>query len=146
MSKGTGVNNPTPDVVLLYCEHCTAPGVAAISTSMKGAGFNAKLEMLPCSSKVETSYLLKILENGADGIELVTCPLGACRCLDGNVRAEKRVEFAKKNLATIGMGADRLGITRGACLTFNQLKDLAGQRAQAVTPLGINPMKGGHTR
>lgn len=146
MPKDNGGNDSTARVVVLYCEHCTAPGAAAISTSVRSAVLDARMEMLPCSSKVEASYLLKILENGADGVELVTCPLGACRCLDGNVRAEKRVEYARGLLKTIGMGADRLGMTRGAALTFNQLNDLASQRAQAVDPLGTNPMKGGNTR
>jgi len=135
-----------PHVVLLYCERCTAHGVAVISTAVRSNRCSVKMEMLPCSSKIEASHLLKIIERGADGVEVVTCPLGACQFLDGNIRAEKRIECARRYLGEIGMGADRLGMTRGAELTSVKLMEIAGKRAQAAAPLGANPMKGGNTR
>jgi F420-non-reducing hydrogenase iron-sulfur subunit len=145
MRQGTG-DEFRPHVVLLYCEHCMAEGVAAISMSPKSDGFSVKMEMLPCSSKIEPSHVLKIIEGGADGVEVVTCPVGVCQFLDGNIRAEKRIEYTRKFLVEIGMGADRLGMSRGTGLTLKDLTEIAGKRAQAAAPLGINPMKGGNTR
>lgn len=145
MPNPTTAAEDVSQIVLLYCEHCTSRGAAALSTTVKSDSFSARMEMLPCSSKVEASYVLKILEKGADGVEVVGCPVGACRFLEGTIRAEKRIEFAKKHLATIGMGAERLGMTRGADFTKDQLVAIAQKRAQVVAPLGKNPMKGGNT-
>lgn len=131
-----------PHIVVLYCERCTAKEPATPSAPARTVGFSVRMEMLPCSSKVEVSHVLKIIEHGADGVEVVCCPPGACQCIDGNVRAEKRIDYAGKLLDQVGMGRDRLGITHGAALSAGDLAGVAKARAQAVGPLGANPMKG----
>jgi coenzyme F420-reducing hydrogenase delta subunit len=98
--------------------------------------------MMPCSSKIEISHLLKILAEGADGVEVVGCAEKQCRFLDGNVRAEKRIEYARQLLDKIHMSMDRLGMDRGENLTVSQLKNLAEKRAHAVMTLAPSPMKG----
>ena len=58
---------------------------------------------LPCSGKVELIYLLKAFETGADGVFLITCPVGRCRYLEGNLRARKRAAAVGALLAEIGL-------------------------------------------
>jgi coenzyme F420-reducing hydrogenase delta subunit len=86
---------------------------------------------------------LKILEQGADGVELVGCPKDKCRFLVGSLQAEKRVQRASGLLDEIRMGGERLGLTRAQKLSVQELLDLANARAKAVIPLGRNPMKKG---
>jgi len=59
---------------------------------------------LPCSGKVDVPYLVKAFETGADGVVIVTCELGQCRHLEGNMRAEKRAEAVDSLLEEIGAG------------------------------------------
>ena len=99
--------------------------------------------MMPCSSKVEIPHVLRILEQGADGVELVACPQDRCRFLVGSLRAEKRIERASGLLDEIRMGGARLGLSRRAKLAAEDLVALAAARAEAVRPLGPNPMKKG---
>jgi len=134
-----------PHIVLLYCSRCVTRTPSTTPATVHGDGCSVLLDMLPCSSKVETSHLLRIIEQGADGVEVVCCPVGACQCIDGNVRADKRIEYARRFLGQIGIGADRLGLTHGAALSVDDLVGFAAKRAQAVAPLGANPMKGEHT-
>ena len=63
---------------------------------------------LPCSGKADIPYLVKAFETGADGILIVTCELGQCRHLEGNMRAEKRAEAVDKLLEEIGAGTGRI--------------------------------------
>jgi coenzyme F420-reducing hydrogenase delta subunit len=63
---------------------------------------------LPCSGKVNLPYLVKIFETGADGAVVLTCKNGECRFIEGNLRAQKRVQAVDGLLEEIGMGKKRI--------------------------------------
>ena len=135
-----------PEIVVLYCQHC-ASGQADIATEVSGkSAFAVRCVMMPCSSKVEAHHILKILEEGADGVEVVGCPADKCMLLVGSSRAEKRVNYAAGLLDEIGMGGERVGMSRGQGLSARGLMALAKARADAVVALGPNPMKKGDSR
>lgn len=131
-------NGKDRQLVVLHCNHSINNGTIPQSPS----GFNVKFVTLPCTSKVEAYYILKTLAEGADGIELVTCPDKKCKMLLGSERAEKRIEYAQRILAEIGIGADRIGISRGESLMSDEIRRIVENRAAAVRALGPSPMKG----
>jgi coenzyme F420-reducing hydrogenase delta subunit len=131
-----------PEIILLYCQRCLEEAADLFIAAKATSRFAAKLVMMPCTSKVEESHLLKLLAEGADGVQVVGCPFQQCQRLLGNVRAEKRVEHVRGYLREIGLGAERLGMERGLHFSGLQLLLLAEKRAHAVRPLGPNPMKG----
>ena len=132
-----------PEVVLLYCQHCVGNGAQIVVKLQEACGFSARPIMMPCSSKIEVPYILRILEQGADAVEVVACPDGGCRFLVGSLRAEKRVNYIRGLLAQINVGVERVGISRGPGLSGEELLALAADRAEAVKKLGPNPMKKG---
>ena len=132
-----------PEIVVLYCQHSVEGSAAVDVASQQMRGLTVRPSMLPCSSKVEIPHLLKILEQGADAVELVACPQDRCRFLVGSLKAENRVDRASGLLEKIGMGGERLGLSRRAKLSAQDLLALAKARAEAVKPLGPNPMKEG---
>lgn len=135
-----------PEVVLLYCQHCLRED-ADITAQSKGiSGFRVQSVMMPCSSKIEVSYILKILERGADAVQVVVCPANKCRFLIGSSRTVKRIEYVRRLLDEIDIGAERVGIRSAAGLSAEKLMYLAAERAKAVEPLGANPMKNGELR
>ena len=135
-----------PEVVLLYCRHSLGDD-SDITAAVKGtSGFSVQSVMMPCSSKIEVSYILKILERGADAVQVVVCPANKCRFLIGSSRTAKRIEYIRRLLDEIDIGAERVGISSAAGLSGEHLIDLAAQRAKAVEPLGANPMKNGELR
>ena len=81
-----------------------------------------KIISLPCSGKADIPYLVKAFETGADGVVIVTCELGQCRHLEGNMRAEKRAEAVDKLLEEIGAGT--------GCITAIHVKE--GQTEETV--------------
>jgi coenzyme F420-reducing hydrogenase delta subunit len=99
--------------------------------------------MMPCSSKIEVSYILKMLESGADAIEVVACPEKSCKYLVGSLRTERRIEYVRGLLKKIGYAPERVGISRKLSQSPEQLIEIARARADAVRPFGVNPMKKG---
>lgn len=131
-----------PEIVALYCRQCLDAEERPQEGARQAKGFSARLVMLPCSSKVEAYQMLKVLEQGVDGVLLVGCPEKSCRFLVGSRRAEKRLTRAGQLLDQVGMGAGRLALKRAADLTTADILALAGQLAEQVKTLGPNPMKG----
>jgi coenzyme F420-reducing hydrogenase delta subunit len=73
-------------------------------------GITVKTIGLPCSGKVDISYLMKAFETGADGVILITCKKNECRNSEGNLRAQKRAEAVESLLEEIGLGTGRMTV------------------------------------
>jgi coenzyme F420-reducing hydrogenase delta subunit len=142
--KDTERMSSVPEIVVLYCQHSVAPDADVAVAAQQARGFLLRPKMMPCSSKVEVPHLLRILEQGADGVELVACPEDKCRFLVGSLMAGKRVRRAKELLEEIRFGSERLGISHTQPLSAEGLLGLAKARAEVVKPLGPNPMKKGN--
>ena len=134
------------EIVVLYCRYCIGDDEVMKIKQKEYDSFTARFLAMPCTSKIEISHLLKIIAEGADGLQVVSCKENQCHHLVGNIRAEKRIEYARRLLDEIRMGADRLGIDRGEGLSFSYLVNLARQRAETVRPYGPNLMKRGAAR
>ncbi len=74
----------------------------------KDFGKQIRFYPLPCSGRIESIQLMRALESGSDIVYLLACPIGTCRYQEGNIRAEKRVEFTKKLVEEIGLEGDRI--------------------------------------
>ncbi|MFH1156117.1 MAG: hydrogenase iron-sulfur subunit [Pseudomonadota bacterium] len=96
-------------VVVFYCVNCV--DVNALRLECREQGMTAATFVsLPCSGKVNLLYLLKAVENGADGVFLLTCPKQACRFLEGSSRAENRVRAVDDLLDETGLGKGHIRV------------------------------------
>jgi F420-non-reducing hydrogenase iron-sulfur subunit len=147
MSNRAEQAKPGLEIVVLYCQHgiCEDAKASAWFQAPGGEaeGFSIRAVMMPCSSKIEVPYILKLLESGADAVEVVACPEKSCKLLTGSLRAEKRVEYIRGLLEKIGYSPERVGISRKLAQKPDELIKSAKARAAAVRPLGDNPMKTG---
>lgn len=101
------MKNRALKIYLFYCSNSLdAKELSQCRDELKD--HQLKVIGLPCSGKVDVPYLVKAFETGADGIVIVTCELGKCRHLEGNMRAEKRAEAVDSLLEEIGAGTGRI--------------------------------------
>jgi len=142
MARTSDLEQFVPQIVVLYCRQCIADDTDAAEAAKSVAGIDPRFVMMSCSSKIEPSHLLKLLDQGADGVAVVGCPQDRCRFLVGNTMAEKRIEYTRGLLDKIGMGAERVAMERGTGLSAAQLAEVAERRAAAVKALGPSPMRG----
>jgi coenzyme F420-reducing hydrogenase delta subunit len=132
MNNKNEQSNGVPRIAVLYCQNCLVKDADITSAMQKVNGFSVNPSMQPCSSKVQLSHVLKVLDQEADGVQVVACPEKSCRFLIGSSRAENRIAFGRQMLDRIQMGAERLGIIHKSGLSGEDLIDLAAQRAEMV--------------
>lgn len=101
--------------------------------------FELKTVKLPCSSMVKDVFLLRAFEAGADAVIVVVCPEGACRYIEGNIRAEKRIGWIKKLLDEIGLDGERLSLFNIASGDEAAVAEVIQRTLKDLTDLGPNP-------
>ena len=55
-----------------------------------------------------TAHGCHIIFSGADGVMVAGCDEGSCHFIQGNLRAKKRVQYAKELLEEVGINPERL--------------------------------------
>lgn len=130
-----------PEITAFTCIYC-----GFMSADTAGALYflypaNVKLLKLPCTGKVDVEYILKAFEKGADGVYVVACPLGNCHHLEGNVRATRRIAYAKKLLDEIGLGGNRVEIFYMSGGQGGAFAEAARTMTERIRRMGPNPLR-----
>lgn len=133
-------NNFEPQIIAFCCHYC-AYGAADLAGSMRlNYPANVKIVKLPCTGKVDILYLLKAFEDGADGVYVAGCLDGNCHFTDGNIKAKRRVNQAKKLLDEIGIGSDRLEMFNMSASMGPKFAEVAREMTEKIRNLGANPL------
>lgn len=130
-----------PDITAFTCIYCGAMAGDSAGTERVTYPANVKFIRLPCTGKVDVEYILKAFEQGADGVYVIACPIGNCHHEWGNVRATKRVEYAKKLLDDIGLGRGRLGIYYASGGQGHAFANAAREMTARIRRMGPSPVK-----
>ena len=131
-------------VTIFHCINVFGDGDALPVEAEDGVALN--FVKMPCSSMVKDVFLLRAFEAGADVVAVLVCAEGACRYVEGNLRAKKRVQWVKALLDEIGLDGRRLAlfnVTAADTLTTVQFIREACSLAAA---LGPSPVKGAADR
>jgi coenzyme F420-reducing hydrogenase delta subunit len=132
-----------PVIVAFCCHYCAYAAADLAGVSRMQYPPNVKIVQLLCTGKVDVLYLLKAFEYGADGVYVAGCEEGTCHFLTGNIRARKRVEYAKKLLDEIGIGGQRLEMYNMSAAMGQKFADVAREMTERIKSLGPNPIKMG---
>ncbi len=95
-----------------------------------------KILSVPCSSKVETLSIIKSFESGVDGIFVLGCKENTCRLLDGNLRAQRTINYTKKLLNEINIETDRLTMLQLGTSEFKDFNLVARYMSGLIRNLG----------
>lgn len=100
-----------------------------------------KIIKVPCTGRVDVLTLLKAFESGVDGVYVAGCMEGECHFLKGNLRARKRVQYAKTLLAEVGIEPERLEMYNLSAAQGQRFAAIANEMADKVRALGPSPIK-----
>ncbi|MFX1486369.1 MAG: hydrogenase iron-sulfur subunit [Promethearchaeota archaeon] len=130
-----------PIILAFCCNECSYAAADLAGTSRLQYPTNVRIILIPCTGRIDLTYIFESFVNGADGVLVEGCLKDQCHYVDGNYRAERRVEFAKRILDEIGIGNERLEmhfISAGMPVKF---AEVAREFVRKIKKLGPNPLK-----
>ncbi|HHY39513.1 MAG TPA: hydrogenase iron-sulfur subunit [Clostridia bacterium] len=97
-------------IAVFACEHSAYFALEKALSSLGGAIYDGSVHLfsVPCSGRVDVLHILKTFQSGMDGVLVLGCFKEGCNFVEGNIRAEKRVDYAKTLLQEIGINPDRV--------------------------------------
>ena len=133
-------NEQKRNLAVFYCRNVPESNENARRALEKKYGPSVKFFPVVCSGRMDMIHLLKALEDFADAAYIVTCPEGACRYFEGNLRAGKRVEMAKNIIESIGLERERIGIIVGSAKDPKTLEAHVKEIATRTADLAPSPV------
>jgi coenzyme F420-reducing hydrogenase delta subunit len=135
------MTNFEPKILALCCHYC-AYAAADLAGSMRiQYPPNVRVLRLPCTGKVDSSYLIKAFERGIDGVIVAGCLEGGCHFQEGNLRAKKRVTLVRELMEEIGLESARLEMFNLSSAMGQTFADIVKEMTDRIKELGPNPLK-----
>jgi len=101
-----GGSNGNNSIHIYYCRNAADGIPATFAKPREGV----LVEAVPCTGRIDTRYLLKAFESGARAVCILACPNGACKSMEGNLRAAVRVGAVNQLLSEAGLPSDSVRI------------------------------------
>ena len=133
-------NEQKRNLAVFYCRNVPDSNEMARRDLEKKYGSSVKFFPVVCSGRMDMIHLLKALEDFADAAYIVTCPEGACRYFEGNLRAKKRVEKAKSIIESIGLERERIEIILGSVKDTKTLSEQVSDIVKRTADLTQSPV------
>jgi coenzyme F420-reducing hydrogenase delta subunit len=130
-----------PEIIFFCCNYCSYAAADLAGSLRMNYPPNIKIIIVPCSGRVDIIHLLHAFEQGADGVFVTGCMEGDCHFINGNIRAKKRVNYAKKILGEIGIEQDRVGMYNISASDAPEFVKVAKLITEKITALGPSPLK-----
>ncbi|MGD0915160.1 MAG: hydrogenase iron-sulfur subunit [Thermodesulfobacteriota bacterium] len=130
-----------PKIVAFCCDQSGYVAADMAGTLKLKLPKNVEIVRVPCAGRIETIYLLKALEKGADGVLIFACYEENCQFLRGNLRARGRLSYAHRMLEKIGLEKERVEICYLATNSGVKLAETLHRKSEQLRKLGPNPAK-----
>lgn len=106
MAKADSTKEPT--VVAFLCNWCSYAGADLAGVSRMQYPANVRIVRVPCSGRVDPLYIIKALQEGADGVLVSGCHPGDCHYISGNLVARRKFAMLKSFLGYLGIEPERV--------------------------------------
>ena len=114
-----------PKIVGFLCNWCSYTGADLAGTSRIQYPPNIRIIRVMCSARIDPTFVVEALAQGADGVLICGCHPGDCHYSEGNYKAMRRFPLLKKLLnilrhrgpaRALGLGQRQRGPKiRGCC-------------------------------
>ena len=91
---------------------------------------------VPCTGRINPFFIIKALQEGADGVLVSGCHPGECHYLTGNLSAKRKFAMLKRFLSYIGVEGDRTMFTWVSASEGERFAHVIKAVTAAVTALG----------
>jgi len=135
------MKNLKPRLVVFSCPWCCFQMADLSGATQLDYSPQVKINIVPCSGRVEIIDLMKTFESGADGVLVLGCLEDKCHHQNGSLTAKRRVSYIKGLLKDIGLGEKRLEMFMLSPSSGPKPEEIIGNMVEQVKGLGSSPIK-----
>lgn len=97
-----------PVIIGFTCNWCSYRAADLAGTARMKYAPNARLIRLMCSGRLDPTFVLRALSEGADGVMITGCHPGECHYIEQNYKALRRYLLLKRVLVGMGIEPERV--------------------------------------
>jgi F420-non-reducing hydrogenase iron-sulfur subunit len=130
-----------PTIVGFLCNWCSYTGADLAGTSRIHYAPNVRVIRVMCSARIDPTFVLKALRDGADGVLICGCHPGDCHYSEGNYKMMRRFPLLKSLLADYGIEEERVRLEWVSASEGQRFADIVNDMTERVRALGPSPVK-----
>jgi F420-non-reducing hydrogenase iron-sulfur subunit len=140
--KGGGADASfEPIIVGFFCNWCTASAADLAGTSRIQYPPNVRPIRVMCTGSVDTSFVIRALLEGADGVLVGGCHPGDCHYVSGNFRARRRLTVVMKTMEALGLEPGRFRFEWISASEGARFAQVVSEFTEDVKQMGPSPLK-----
>ncbi len=125
-----------PKIVAFLCNWCSYTGADLAGTSRMKYQPNVRAIRVMCSGRIEPTFVLNAVVQGADGVMICGCHPGDCHYQEGNYRCLRRFQLLKKYIQQMGIDVNRIKLEWISASEGKQFAELVTSFTETITELG----------
>jgi F420-non-reducing hydrogenase iron-sulfur subunit len=130
-----------PKIVGFLCNWCSYTGADLAGTSRTHYAPNVRVIRVMCSARIDPTFVLKALHDGADGVLVCGCHPGDCHYSEGNYKMMRRYPMLKQMLAAYGIEDARVRLEWVSASEGQRFADIVNDMTERLRALGPSPVK-----
>ena len=130
-----------PRIVSFCCNWCSYAGADLAGTSRMQMPPNVRIIRVNCTGRIDPTFILDALHQGADGVLISGCHPGDCHYTSGNLKMRSRFVLLKKMLAEAGIEPDRVHLQWASAAEGEVFTEGITTMVERVKKLGPNPLR-----
>jgi len=125
-----------PRILAFCCNWCSYAGADLAGTSRMQMPPNLRIIRVNCTGRIDISFILDALYQGADGVLISGCHPGDCHYTSGNLKMEKRFSLLKNLLEQAGIEPKRVQLQWASAAEGDVFSDGVTKMVERIRKLG----------
>ncbi len=125
-----------PNIITFLCNWCSYAGADLAGISRLQYPPNTRTIRVPCSGRVNPLFILRTLQNGADGILVSGCHPGDCHYLSGNYTARRKFAVLDRLLEYVGIEKGRVQFSWVSAAEAGRFAEVITEITEDIKKLG----------
>ena len=130
-----------PRIVGFLCNWCSYTGADLAGTSRIKYPPNVRGIRVMCSARVDPTFVVKALADGADGVLICGCHPGDCHYSEGNYKTMRRHPLLMSLLRDFGVEEERVRLEWVSASEGQRFADIVADMTEKIRQLGPSPIR-----
>jgi F420-non-reducing hydrogenase iron-sulfur subunit len=125
-----------PVIIGFTCNWCSYRAADLAGTARIKYPPNVRLIRLMCSGRLDPTFILKALAEGADGVLITGCHPGECHYVEQNYKTLRRYLLLRRTIAPLGIEPERVKLVWASAAEGVRLAKEIGTFVDEVRAMG----------